>query len=88
MRWLSSNPPHPTTPLPQSHFNIGNKQGFSDIAVAHPTTVAPKEARGFVVLASARAVRKVTLQVRPLPLAPPSLGAPGRVCVRVRVATE
>ena len=48
---------------PQSHFNIGNAQGFCDIAVVHPTGVAPREARRFVSLASARAVRTATLQV-------------------------
>lgn len=47
----------------QAHFQVLNKQGFSDIGVQHPASVAPREARGFVTLASARAVRKVELQV-------------------------
>lgn len=60
-------PPHslsPSLPPSQAHFHIDNKQGFSDIGMAHPAAVAPQEARGFVCLASARAARKVTLQVR------------------------
>ena len=34
------------------------------MGVAHPAAVAPAEARRFVQLAAARAVRKITLQVR------------------------
>lgn len=46
----------------QAHFNLQNVQGFSDVGVAHPTGLAPHEARRFVGLAAARAVRRVTLQ--------------------------
>lgn len=47
---------------PQAHFRLDNRAGFSDVGVSHPITAAPEEACRFVVLASARAVRKVTLQ--------------------------
>lgn len=52
---------HPPTTHPQAHFNLQNVQGFSDVGVAHPTTLAPREARRFVQLAAARVVRTVTL---------------------------
>ncbi|KAL4428376.1 hypothetical protein ABPG75_002465 [Micractinium tetrahymenae] len=45
-----------------AHFKVHNKKGFSDIGVVHPAAVVPEEARHFVQLASARAVRQVTLQ--------------------------
>ncbi len=48
----------------QAHFSIENKEGFCDIGVQHPTTVAPRESRHFVCVGPARVVRKVTLQVR------------------------
>jgi hypothetical protein len=48
----------------QAHFNIGNAEGFKDIAIVHPAGIVPREARRFVEIDSARAVRKVTLQVR------------------------
>lgn len=55
----------------QAHFSIENKQGFCDIGVMHPTSVAPRESRHFVCMGPARAVRKVTLQVGSvLPLLP------------------
>ena len=56
------NPPQ-TTRCPQAHFRIDNLEGFRDIGIQHPTGVVPAEARRFVCLAAARAVRKVTLQV-------------------------
>lgn len=46
----------------QAHFSVKGTEGFTDVAVVHPATVAPAEARRFVCLASARAVRRVTLQ--------------------------
>lgn len=58
----------------QAHFSIENKQGFCDIGVMHPTSVAPRESRHFVCMGPARAVRKVTLQVGSvLPLLLPRL---------------
>ncbi|KAL4418726.1 hypothetical protein ABPG77_001783 [Micractinium sp. CCAP 211/92] len=45
-----------------AYFKVHNKKGFSDIGVVHPAAVVPQEARHFVQMASARAVRQVTLQ--------------------------
>ena len=60
-----SAPHAPCTPLPppppQSHFDINNAEGFTDIGVQHPAPSSPAEARRFVALAAARAARPVTL---------------------------
>jgi hypothetical protein len=60
----TDTPPFPLpAPFLQSHFKIHNTRGFRDISVVHPTGAAGREARTFVELGAARALRKVTLQV-------------------------
>lgn len=66
------------TPAAQSHFKLHNKKGFSDVGVVHPAAVVPEEARRFVQLAAARAVREITLQVRPPPAAAARSPVPAR----------
>eukprot|EP00887_Chlorella_sp_A99_P005038 scaffold4.g5038.t1 len=46
----------------QSHFEVENAQGFTDIGIVHPGASHPAEAARFVSLPSARVARPVTLQ--------------------------
>lgn len=47
-------------PLPQSHFEVKNEEGFSDLVLQNPALTNPQEARYYVGMHSARAARPIT----------------------------